>query len=208
MYVSIGVVVAVLAFWLAWSFFSNNVEQAPYEVLERKGSYEIRRYAPHLVIETTVQSDFDSAINEGFSILASFIFGNNTAQESIAMTAPVIQQKSRGEKIAMTAPVVVEEKEGLWTVQFVVPQKYTRDTLPKPNDPRITVRELPSERVAAYTFGGWFRGSRVEERKEHFLNILRKDGVGILGEARFAGYNAPWTFPLLIRNEILVPIQD
>ena len=45
------------------------------------------------------------------------------------MRAAVTQQP-RGEKITMTAPVTQQVENGGWKVRFVMPARYTPDTLP------------------------------------------------------------------------------
>jgi len=46
-------------------------------------------------------------LNNGFSIVAGYIFGGNTKKESISMTAPVV---ATSESISMTAPVIATKE--------------------------------------------------------------------------------------------------
>lgn len=80
-------------------------EMPRYSVIERNGNIEVRNYKEALIAEVEVVGDRDKAINEGFRILAGYIFGNNLSKEKISMTTPVSQSKIN-EKIAMTTPVV------------------------------------------------------------------------------------------------------
>src|SRR5690348_14118307 len=93
-----------------------SVEMPKHEVLLRKGSYEIRKYPRCIVAEVEHTSD-----NEGFNILANYIFGNNKTpiKSTIAMTAPVITSQS--EKVAMTAPVVTSESNQ--NMSFIMPSE-------------------------------------------------------------------------------------
>ena len=81
----------------------SRVEQPDYKVEKQDGSIEIRSYGPMIAAEAVVEGERKPAINEGFRLIAGYIFGKNEPQAKIAMTAPVEQQKSQ--KIAMTAPV-------------------------------------------------------------------------------------------------------
>ncbi|EPR77165.1 hypothetical protein ADILRU_0545 [Leifsonia rubra CMS 76R] len=47
-------------------------------------------------------ADFEDAGNRAFRFLFSYISGDNTAQQTIDMTSPVVQAKSQ--RVAMTAP--------------------------------------------------------------------------------------------------------
>jgi hypothetical protein len=42
-------------------------------------------------------------------------------------------------------------------MSFVMPSKYTKDTLPKPNNPDVHILEVPSHLAAALTFRGHIR---------------------------------------------------
>ena len=126
------------------------IEEPKYTIETKNPSYEIRRYEPVLVAETNIIADFDDAGNRAFRILADYIFGNNTAKEKIAMTAPVNQIKS--EKIAMTAPVNMSKSDGGYLVQFTMPAKYNLENIPKPNDARVHIRQIPARKVAVYAY--------------------------------------------------------
>ncbi len=136
-------------------------EEPRYEVVKSYPDFELRRYAPYLVAETEVSGDFDEAGNKAFRILIEFISGDNQRRETIEMTAPVNQRPkaSEGEEIAMTAPVTQRVKEGqgqqdVYLLNFVMPSKYTLETLPMPADPRIRIREEPGKLMAVRQYSG------------------------------------------------------
>ena len=96
--------IGVLVIWTLGSYLVvRNLEEPSYTVIEKRNGYEIRQYQPYIIAETEVTGSYDEATNAGFRIIADYIFGNNTAKESIAMTTPVLEQTS--EKIAMTTPI-------------------------------------------------------------------------------------------------------
>ncbi len=197
---------ALLIAWTAISYLvEHSVKTPAYSVIEKRHGYEVRVYQPYITAQVKVGGTYDEALNEGFRILADYIFGNNTKQTSIAMTAPVIEGES--EKMAMTAPVIESSKEGSRTVSFVMPFEYTLETLPQPNNPRIEIVPQEARKVAVLRFS-WFRDSeRVATKKQELLSLLEKDSVVSKGEPEYAGYNAPFTAPWLNRNEILVEIN-
>ena len=80
--------------------------QQPYEVVDRRDGFELRRYPAHLVAEIEVDGSFDEAPSRAFRPLAGFINGVNRSRRQIAMAAAVTQQEAGPEEIAMTAPVV------------------------------------------------------------------------------------------------------
>ena len=60
-----------------FSGVSMAIEEPDYTIISKTPSYEIRQYGPIIVAETKVDSDFESAGNQAFKILAGFIFGGN-----------------------------------------------------------------------------------------------------------------------------------
>lgn len=181
------------------------IEEPEFKVESKNSNYEIRAYGPTLVAETTIEAEFDRAGNAAFKILADYIFGNNRAKTKITMTAPVTQQPD-SEKIAMTAPVNQIKEMAGYLVQFTMPKKYTLDTLPLPNDPRVKIRQLPPRRVAVYTYSGSWSEQRYNEKLEDFKTQLNKNGVTVTGKPVFARFNSPFQLWFLRRNEIWLEI--
>lgn len=200
------IVIVIIMLWSVWGYLSSNVEQAQYTVIKKTDEYEIRQYAAHIEAQTTVEGSYDNALNEGFSIIAKYIFGGNTKKESIAMTAPVREQKQSSENIAMTAPVVASTQEGSRVIAFVMPKNYSLATLPTPNDPRVRLVEVPEKKMAVLRFS-WFRNSeRIQKMEEQLLTSLAKDTITTVGSPSYAGYNAPWTPPWMARNEVMIEV--
>lgn len=203
----IYIVVSILVLWSVWGYFASRVENTPYSLLESKNGYEIRLYPPHIVAQTTVKGNYEEALNQGFRIVAGYIFGGNTKKESIAMTAPVIEKSGTSEQIAMTAPVMATMEGEAHTISFGMPKSYTLETLPTPTDPRVKIVTIPEKKMAVIRFTFTRTERKVKSKKEELLNILKKDGVTVIGEPEYAGYNAPFTPPWMTRNEVLVEIK-
>ena len=70
-----------------------SIETPKYNIVQKEGQFEIREYQEYINASVEIESDFKSAINEGFRTLADYIFGNNRAKTSINMTAPVTEQE-------------------------------------------------------------------------------------------------------------------
>ena len=209
----ITILIALLVIVVLWSisgFFGSRVEQADYTVIEIKDGYEIREYPAHIVAQTTVKGSYGESMNNGFRIVAGYIFGGNTKKESIAMTVPVIAQKVGGEKtsenIAMTAPVVATTDGDSQIISFGMPRSYTLETLPTPNDPRVKIVMIPTKKYAVLQFSGYRSDTRVKDMQEKLASALARDGVATKGSTAYAGYSAPWTPPWMMRNEVLVEI--
>jgi hypothetical protein len=182
------------------------VEQASYEVTKRSDGYEVRKYPAHLVAQTIVRGSYRAALNEGFRIVAGYIFGGNVKQQNIAMTAPVTERRVESEKVAMTAPVLATMEGESHVISFGMPRDKSKATLPTPIDDRVQIVEIP-EKVFAVRRFSWSRSDmRVEAMKKKLLADVSRDKLRVTGNPVYAGYNAPWTPPWLTRHEVMVEI--
>ena len=172
----------------------------------QKGEVEFRRYAPFLIASTPMAEPGDKGLRRGFPVLAGYIFGGNTPGESLAMTAPVLQQGATGEALAMGAPVIQSPRGA--QMAFVMPEGRTLDDLPAPNDSAVTLSEVSWGEVAAIRFSGAGKQERFQEAERRLRAVLAKEGRRARGPALFAQYNSPSAFPLLRRNEVLIPLLD
>jgi hypothetical protein len=195
----------VLPFLLC-SCATVGIEKAKYEVIDKEGKFEIRQYKPQIVAETVVDSSFDEASNIAFGRLFKYISGNNRTKKSIAMTAPV-NQKESSEKIKMTAPVNQQEYEGKYAVSFLMPSKYTMESLPEPLDTNINLRLIPAHKAAAIRYSGTWSKKRYLEQKVLLEGFIRRKGLKITGEDIFARYDPPFQLWFVRRNEILFPVE-
>ncbi len=182
----------------------SNVEEPKYEVLYSEGKIEIRKYNPMIIAEVIVKGERKEAINQGFRLLADYIFGNNTKTAEISMTAPVTQEKSQ--KIAMTAPVTQREKNSGWSIRFVMPSEYSLDDLPRPNRKEVHLKKIPSKIFAVIQFSGMNTNENIELHERKLNTFMSEKEMNTISSPVYAFYNPPWTLPFLRRNEILIEV--
>lgn len=189
-------------------FGKGNEEQPSYKIISKQDDKEIRQYDSYIIAKTTVKGSFKDAQSKGFRILAGYILRKNKSQQKIAMTAPVVQ-KAESEKISMTAPVIISPSENkTWTMTFSMPSKYTVETLPVPEDERVTIEKVDGKLVAALTFSGFWNESINSEKAQELTKWIKGfKEYQISSPPMFAGYNPPWTLPFLRRNEMLIELR-
>jgi len=187
-----------------WGPIVSRVEQPKYEIVSSTGSIEIRQYAPIIVAETEVTGEREKAINQGFRAIAEYIFGNNLSSQKVSMTAPVTQQAS--EKIAMTAPVTQQGEGHRWQVRFVMPATYTMETLPKPKNTAIHLRQIDAKRFAVIRFSGTSRDDNLKSHAGELAAFIRASNLSPRSAPIYAFYNPPWTLPFLRRNEVMIEV--
>ena len=184
------------------------IEQPRYKVIRKDGKFEIREYESYILAQVEIESNWSSALNSGFRILADYIFGNNKRKARIAMTAPVTEQAARqSEKIAMTAPVTStmlgEQKH---RISFTMPGKYTMETLPEPNSQDISFTRVERHKTAVIRFSGYMNEGLAKKRSEELRQWLKDNAIEATSGFVYAQYNPPWIPGVFRRNEIIVDI--
>jgi len=162
------------------------IEEATYTVVKKDNKFAIRDYAPHILAETVVEGDLEEAGNKAFNRLFRYISGDNRARDKVAMTAPVGQQR-------------VQER---WAVRFMMPASHSLETLPEPEDPKVTLRQAPSRRIAAVRYSGFWSEKGYPRYKLELESWIHERGLTVAGDPIWARYNPPFAPWFLRRNEI------
>jgi hypothetical protein len=177
---------------LLFANFAMAIEEPKYTLVEKFGEFELRAYAPKVLAETLVEGSLDDASSVGFRRIADYIFGNNRAHNG------------GNEKISMTAPVTTQQANGKWRMYFVMPSQYSLITLPTPNNPDVTLREMPATQMAVIRFSGLAGEEKIAKKTAELRAWLESKNIAPEGEPELARYNPPWSLPFLRRNEVMV----
>lgn len=184
----------------------SRVEQPKYLVVSSERAIEVRSYGPMISAQATVQGKREDAINEGFRLIAAYIFGANKPNAKIEMTAPVQQQ--REQTIAMTAPVTQQADGDQWTVEFIMPKRWTMETLPVPEDNRVKLVPVPGRKMIVIRFSGTAKDKLIADKTAELRAYANEKKLEVVGEPVFAYYNPPWTLPFLRRNEVMFQLAS
>ena len=174
----------------AGAFFISSaqaIEEPAYSVEQawEAEQIEIRAYAPRIMAVTAM----DNGDDDGFRVLAGYIFGGNADEQKIAMTAPVQQTMDGSDEMA-----------------FMMPAEYALADLPDPDDERVAFREAPAYTAAVIRFSGWATSEKADANWQKLRSFLIAEGIDISGDPTLNQYNPPWTLPFMRRNEIIVPV--
>jgi hypothetical protein len=186
------------------------IEEPQFTILEKTPPFELRAYAPMILAEVKVEGNLDEASSQGFRLIAAYIVGQNQVSEKISMTTPVVVEglTPKSEKIAMTSPVTVESNAGQRTISFVMPSEYTLESLPKPLNPKVQLRQIPAVKRAVIGFTGFYNENKVTERTLELEEWMKTKNLLAASAPKFARYNPPWTLPFMRRNEIMIDVRD
>jgi len=205
-YIIIVLIVAIISLVSVFAVpVASYIEKPNYDVSISQENIEIRHYGTMIIAEVEASGSRQNTVGNEFGILADYIFGNNTLQNSIAMTAPVQQQKNM--KIAMTSPVQQQLTDEVWTISFVMPSKYSIDKLPKPNNDRVRLREVPPKKFVVVQFSGTNSDENIEKHKKLLMKYIASNQIKTVGTFKYAFYDPPWTLPIMRRNEVMLEIE-
>ncbi len=162
--------------FLAWGpLVSKIIEKPPYTVLISEAGFEVREYPALIVAEAEVKGPRKEAIQQGFRLIADYIFGKNTPQQKIAMTAPVIQRKHHD----------------AWIIQFFMPSAYTLKTLPSPLSKEVSLRTLPAKKYVAIAFSGNATDALLQKNTDLLLGFVAQQKLSVASEPIYAFFNPP-----------------
>lgn len=166
-------------------------EQPEYDVEDRIGRLEIRRYDAHVEAETLIEeADITTAIARGCNRLAAYIAGANEHHA----------------RLATTTPLTCQDVEGDTRVAFMMPSSLTSALLPEPIDDRIEIVEVPPRRVAVLTFRGPRSNKLINKKLAELCQLVERANLDVRGEPLYAGFDPSWTLPLLRRNEVWIEL--
>lgn len=188
---------------------NQSLEMPKYEVLKSNGPLELRAYKPFLSAQVEVEGSFDEAGSKGFRLLAKYIFGGNQSNTSISMTAPVSMRPmpSKEELAAISTLSITETQSKSWQVNFSMPSKFTLESLPIPQDPRVKLIEQAAETFAVIVFSGRASSANVKKYEDQLMDWIKTEGFNVNGAVSIARYNDPFTFPWNRRNELMIKVQ-
>ena len=165
---------------------SMSYEEANYEVVKKNEVYEIRKYSDRLAIETDISNEGNS-----FRKLFNYISGNNDKNEEIKMTTPVTQM----------------QKKGNMTMQFYLPSRFNKESIPSPSNPDVKILNIEGGYYAVIRYSGRASDKNFIKHKSILENELKKDNMIILSPPIKATYDGPFTLPMNRRNEAMFEIN-
>jgi hypothetical protein len=176
---------------LAYTSWSTGKTPSPkYETLESEGNFAIRKYEPIFEARTTTANQWQEGSNQGFRILANYIFGGNES----------------GQQISMTTPVKTLVQNDSMVMAFSMPSSISPDNAPKPSSQKIQFELLPERKVASITFGGFANQADMAKKEKQLRLWMSKKHLEAVGSAEYLRYNPP--YQLVGRtNEVIIPIR-
>ena len=162
-------------------------EEPKFDLIKKTQNYEIRNYSDRPSIQTIKNSGEDTA----FRRLFEYISGSNSTSSKINMTAPVIEFEGVNGK----------------TMNFFLPEIYSKSNAPKPNSENINLVTIKGGPYAVIKYSGRSSYDNFLKYVKILQEFLIKDNVKTIGEPIKATYNGPMTPFFLRRNEVMIRVD-
>tara|TARA_B100001123_G_C14854013_1_gene845240 strand:- start:57 stop:629 length:573 start_codon:yes stop_codon:yes gene_type:complete len=177
--------VVYLIFLFPYSILMAN-EEASYDIIHKTDIYEIRHYSERLVVQSINTSE-----DKSFRKLFNYISGTNNTSEKIKMTIPVTETKT---------------DKGAF-MQFYLPSKFTKETVPIPSNPDVKISTINQGYFAVIKYSGRSSDKNFAKYSKILYQKLMEDQISIKGFAIKATYNWPFTPPPFRRNEAMFNVD-
>jgi len=178
--------IIILLIFFAKNLFSLDAEKN-YKLIKKVENIEIRKYKNSIYAGYIPKNEKERNIS--FRKVASFIFGDNTNNEKISMTSPVVIKLHNNYEMA-----------------FLMPKKYNLENLPKPGDKEINIYTEPGSLKACIKYSGYTNNSIEYKKINELKKMLLKYKYNHKNDFEVLIYNSPFDF-LNRRNEITVTIK-
>ncbi len=163
-------------------------EQQKYTLVKKLENLEIRKYQKCTMATVEINADYEAAGSLGFRPLVTYISQNN-----IAMTAPVLQQKTELDS---------------WLVSFVMPEKMKLSDLPISPNLNIKLHEVEEYVAAVLTFKGLTSKQKIREKENELRELINKHQLNAKGEILVARFDPPWKPGFLRHNEVIIHLNN
>ena len=170
---------------------SESYKEPKYSLISKKGRIEIRQYESYVIAKTSNSKGSSELNSNMFRVLAGYIFGGNSKQESIPMTTPVI----------------TKESSSSYDMMFFMLDASTESDLPIPNSSNVSIEQINMGKIISIRFGMWATDERVEKYKKRLDRYIEENNISIKSPLMVAQYNSPWTMPPFRRNELMYEIN-
>jgi DNA gyrase inhibitor GyrI len=171
-------------------FFQNSraaTETPDYQLVRQSGDLEIRDYPDLKIVSAAMEGE---GMNGSFGNLFRYISGENAKEE----------------KIAMTTPVLIDRSTQAGSMSFIVPKEIAARGAPEPKDEKVKLSQKDSARFAALRFQGTGKPEEEKAAIEKLRSLLATEKITPIGTPIVAYYDPPWTPAPLRRNEVMLQI--
>ena len=163
-------------------------ETMKYKVIKKEKNIEIREYEDILLAST--KTFMNEKQDSGFMNVFNYISGNNSKNEKISMTTPVVTYKEKDELVT----------------GFYVPSKYDKESIPKPKE-EVFINELKKSLYGVIKFKGSWKDKNYDKHDQILIDYLLDNNYDILSARLIFRYQPPFIPSIFRRNEIAYQIR-
>lgn len=190
LFAALGTAAIAAGAFFVWR--ASRADEPRYQTIESDGPIEVRKYPPLVTAGTEHRGQRQPALEEGFRVLADYIFAKSRPGARLPMTAPVLSDT---------------DGDGSWRTRFLMPTGKARGELPSAPAGVELIAE-PARRVAAIRFSGRADDAELNAKEGALRSWLKLRGLPNEGKAVHAFYNAPFLPGRMRRNEVMIVLSD
>ena len=178
--------ISIVLLFFAKNLFSVVIENN-YTTIKKIENIEIRQYKNSIYASYIPKNEKER--NNSFRKVAAYIFGDNTNNEKISMTSPVVIKIHNDYEMA-----------------FLMPKEYKLENLPSPNNKEINIYTQPGTLKACISYSGYTNNSTENKKINELKKVLLKHNFSHKNDFEVLVYNSPFEF-INRKNEIIVTIN-
>ena len=168
----------------------DKYKEPNYRVLKKYENFEIREYDSYVVAKTSLHiNKFEE--NNMFRTLASYIFGENETNTSIATTAPV----------------TTFTDDDIHTMMFYMLDVSSVEELPAHCGQNIYFDIFNLGKCAVISFSWFTTEARIKSYTDKLERYIEDNNLTAISPYMVNRYDPPWRLPFMRRNEIIVRIN-
>jgi len=188
-------------------FRALNEEYPSYFTLSETGFKEIRDYKPFLLAQIEIENSiFEEALNQAHKQVGAYFSSQNSGERSL-----VDNNNSKTlfpQKIPLMYPIFYSKNELVWRIAYVIPSKYSLQTVPLPLDSRIKILETPERIVAVIKFSGQLTSEKISQKVRDLKKWIQyHDSFFPVSGPVIAQYASTSSISFLRRYEIHIEIK-
>jgi hypothetical protein len=164
-------------------------ETIKYKVIKKDKNIELREYDNFILASTKTVKNPNQ--DSGFNNVFQYISGNN----------------SKNEKISMTTPVVTYEDNSSLVTGFYVPSKYEKSNVPKPVSDKVFLNEFEKSLYAVIRFAGRWNDENFDKHNEILLDYIRSNYLTLKSQRLVLRYQPPFVPSIFRHNEIAYQVE-
>ncbi|GBG83837.1 hypothetical protein CBR_g37636 [Chara braunii] len=180
---------------------------ASYMVVKRAAKYEVREYAPTVMLEGVLAAGEGIAGSQGYQSIRDYFQGVNQSGMKFEPTVPILSFRKTNSIAAAAAEGANYSSNTIVQVPLSGKQQQS-ETFPEATSVGSRLVDGQGGVYAVLEFSGAATDGLFYQKETELRQALLKDRLSPLDRAILARYYDPDSVPFLAKNEVLIPLEN